>query len=278
MSKIVGFFAGFLVQFFVRSEHALVGLWGSCDPTTWRFDIIVPLLQKWGITWFNPQRKDWSAEKAEQFAVDERQALDTVKLHFTVIDYQTRGLVSLFELYHVILTGLPFIAVIEDLIGGTMIANQIVTEAEAELINRERRAMRDAITTLGLPVFSSIDEAKWHIPFALLFPNRYRVKDIDRAAKLLGYSWRKPMTEYRISEEPTQALGDIFTAVITAYMCQDDFTVYFPDYESWNGIDLGDSFVLVGRRFLDWQRLFTPYALKFVRSGRSHVEVYYPNM
>ena len=33
-----------------------VFLGGSCNPTTWRQDIAIPVLKSWGITYFNPVR------------------------------------------------------------------------------------------------------------------------------------------------------------------------------------------------------------------------------
>lgn len=44
---------------FLNAESAAkyqVFLGGSCNPTTWRQDIAIPLLKTWGLTYFNPVR------------------------------------------------------------------------------------------------------------------------------------------------------------------------------------------------------------------------------
>lgn len=256
-------------------ENPDVGMWGSCDPTTWRGDILIPHIQKLGITSFNPQRSDWTPERAQEFSQQERRALDTSKVNFFVIDPDTRALVSILELYHIIFTGKVFIAVIQDLVPGSTIAGQVVTQAEADLINGEREMLRQAITTLGLNVFATVEEAMIHIPLALTSPEKYRIQNIETAAQLLGYNRRKPMSQYHISENAFEALGDILTAVSTAYMAVGGFTVYFPDCGKWSGLVYKDDTVFEGRRLADWMRLVTPYAYNFVLSGQCAVEVVY---
>ena len=39
-----------------------VFLGGSCNPTTWRKDIAIPLLEENNVDYYNPQVEDWSPE------------------------------------------------------------------------------------------------------------------------------------------------------------------------------------------------------------------------
>ncbi len=271
LGRILIYFARFVAG---ADARWTIGLWGSCDPTTWRADTLIPFLLKYGIKYFNPQRSDWCAEKAQQFAAEERDALDNVLLHFFVIDGATRALVSLFELYHVMLRGKPFVVVIEDIVAGTMISEQKVSVHEASLINKERERMRRTIRKLGLPVFSSINEAKWHIPLALFFPQRYRMPDIEVARVALAYDVNPPLNEYRISNIADEAIPDIFSALIMAYMSFAPFKVVFPDYKAWGEQNLNDGTEIRKRRLLDFMRLFDPYAGKFMTTGgRAKVEI-----
>ena len=41
------------------STKAQVFLGGSCNPTTWRKDIAIPMLEAAGVAFYNPQMPDW---------------------------------------------------------------------------------------------------------------------------------------------------------------------------------------------------------------------------
>ena len=71
----------------------LVFLGGSCNPTTWRNDIVIPLLRNADVSFYNPQVKEWNTDlvKLEQEA--KRRA--TVLLF--VINHLTRGVASMLE-------------------------------------------------------------------------------------------------------------------------------------------------------------------------------------
>jgi hypothetical protein len=40
-------------------------LGGSCNPTTWRADIAIPLLEQAGVSYYNPQVDNWYRELVE---------------------------------------------------------------------------------------------------------------------------------------------------------------------------------------------------------------------
>lgn len=43
-----------------ENNVAKVFLGGSCNPTTWRKDVAIPLLEAKEITYYNPQVDEWS--------------------------------------------------------------------------------------------------------------------------------------------------------------------------------------------------------------------------
>ena len=74
-----------------------VFLGGSCNPTTWRKNIAIPLLNRAGISYFNPQVDEWHDGLVAIEAKNKEEA--TVLLY--VIDGQTRSLASMVEIAEV---------------------------------------------------------------------------------------------------------------------------------------------------------------------------------
>lgn len=70
-----------------------VFLGGSANPTTWRKDIVIPLLEKNNVTYYNPQVDDW---KPELIAL-EAEAKERSKIILIVLDDMTSGVVSMME-------------------------------------------------------------------------------------------------------------------------------------------------------------------------------------
>lgn len=116
---------------------AQVFLGGSCNPTTWRRDIAIPMLEAAGVAYFNPQTDDW---KPEMMQWEAEAKVQSYVLLF-VLDSQTRALATLNEIVEFVLAGRNVIVCSTPLLAGTEIEGQIVTEAEAEDINDARRAV-----------------------------------------------------------------------------------------------------------------------------------------
>ena len=71
----------------------MIGLFGTCGKTTWRKDIAIPIIEKAGKKYFNPQRDDWSEE---HIPLEYNHLMhDKVIIH--VITYETGGFGSLAE-------------------------------------------------------------------------------------------------------------------------------------------------------------------------------------
>lgn len=74
-------------------KRKIIGLFGTCGKTTWRRDIAIPLIEKAGKKYFNPQRDDWSEEHVRV----EYDHLMNDKVIVQVITYETGGFGSLAE-------------------------------------------------------------------------------------------------------------------------------------------------------------------------------------
>jgi len=88
----------------------IVFLGGSCNPTTWRKEIVIPELKRLGITYYNPQVDHWAPELIEL----ENQAKQNCEILFFVVDNQTRAIASMMEVAFIAATKRKLILVISD--------------------------------------------------------------------------------------------------------------------------------------------------------------------
>jgi hypothetical protein len=135
--------------------HLFLG--GSCNPTTWRADIAIPLLEAAGVSYYNPQVEDWSPElvKAEADA-----KIASVEVLF-VIDHQTRAIASMLEATEFVATVNSYDAllVIHNITDGTVIDGQTITGRELKDLNRARAYLRELATRRGIHIYPTVDEA-----------------------------------------------------------------------------------------------------------------------
>uniref|UniRef100_A0A7E4VP70 TIR domain-containing protein n=1 Tax=Panagrellus redivivus TaxID=6233 RepID=A0A7E4VP70_PANRE len=82
----------------VQSLSYDVFLGGSCGHTVWRSEIVVPYLQKHGITYYNPQRAVWK----ECMIHEEAQAKENSKLFLFVLDPGTINATSFLEIANIV--------------------------------------------------------------------------------------------------------------------------------------------------------------------------------
>lgn len=115
-----------------------VFLGGSCNPTTWRHDVAVPLLTAAHISYFNPQVDEWYEELIEI----ERRAKNTARIMFIFIDNLTRAVVSINEAVEHICSGHCVVLVIEDIEQGATIEGEVLTSMELEELNLARERLR----------------------------------------------------------------------------------------------------------------------------------------
>jgi len=116
-----------------RSEPSepRVFLGGACNPTSWRKDIAMPVLEANGITFYNPQVDEWSPSLVPL----ERKMKENASLLLFVISSQTRGIASMIEAAELIALRRKVILVVEPLNPGH---DFLYTPEEVKDLNRGR--------------------------------------------------------------------------------------------------------------------------------------------
>lgn len=145
-----------------------VFLGGACDPTTWRDDTAVPMLEQAGIAYHNPQVKNWDEADAQFKAqgiaggimeVEAKEKLASYVLLF-VFDPLTRGLASINEVVEFMSAGRQKVVLVEVYLpAGTVIGGQEVTAEEAADINLARAKLFGYAAAYHVPVFKDIKQA-----------------------------------------------------------------------------------------------------------------------
>ena len=135
-----------------------VFLGGACDPTTWRRDVAMPLLDGAGVPYFNPQVSDWSAEFEKEV---EAPAKRNASHHIFVIDGQTRAIASALEATEYAMKrprGTVFL-VVNDIADGLEIKGQTITGRELQDLNRARAYVRAMARDNDVPIYGSVEDA-----------------------------------------------------------------------------------------------------------------------
>lgn len=128
---------------------------GSCNPTTWRKDIAIPMLEHNRVTYYNPQVENWDPSMIEK----EKVAKLNSKVHLFVIDSETRAYASIAEAAYLIGKGSKVVMVIKELnkeVNG-------IQEAEFRDANRGRTYLKTISEDENIPVFQEVQDAVAHI-------------------------------------------------------------------------------------------------------------------
>jgi hypothetical protein len=133
-----------------------VFLGGSCNPTTWRTEIAIPLLEAAGISYYNPQVDDWTPE----LVAIERQAKAEALNWLFVIDGHTRAIASMVEIAGLLASDPPSMyLVIQDVPPGTEIDGQLVGDRERKDLNQGRAYLRDLASQYDVIVHENVTAA-----------------------------------------------------------------------------------------------------------------------
>nr|XP_032513238.1 uncharacterized protein LOC116767135 isoform X2 [Danaus plexippus plexippus] len=132
-----------------------VFLGGSCNPTTWRSDIAIPMLKKMGITYFNPQVEDWSTELIE---VEHRAKAEARALLF-VLDSETRAVAASVEAAHLAAAPRDLLLVLRPYSRHQTIGRETISDLEYVELSRARATLQEAVERRGLPAFTDIPAA-----------------------------------------------------------------------------------------------------------------------
>lgn len=130
-----------------------VFLGGSCGWTSWRQEKIIPHLKASGITYFNPQKTQWSLDLIQI----EEAAKNTSRLLLFVIDPQTANNVGLLEIAYLAAKNYPLIVVLPS--RGEFLEISCCPED-----SRDRGRAYDTVHALlraeGIQICSSVEEAR----------------------------------------------------------------------------------------------------------------------
>jgi hypothetical protein len=142
-------------------EAPFVFLGGSCNPTTWRKTIAIPLLDQCGVSFFNPQTDNWSTE----FVALENVAKEGAEVLLFVIDGQTRAIASMLESVELIVRRRRIVVCVENIPDGHQIDGDAVRGRQLTDLNRGRHFLLDIASRNRetCDVFTSIEDAVKHV-------------------------------------------------------------------------------------------------------------------
>lgn len=138
-----------------RLTNVAVFLGGSCNPTTWRHDIAIPMLDAAQIDYFNPQVDEWY----EELIQIEAKAKETAQIVLMVVDGLTRSIVCINEAVEYICKGRKVVLVVDDIEDGTKIAGVVLSKTELADLNGARQCLRDLAFKEGVILVNDVATA-----------------------------------------------------------------------------------------------------------------------
>eukprot|EP00644_Phytophthora_capsici_P013410 jgi/Phyca11/528365/estExt2_fgenesh1_pm.C_PHYCAscaffold_290051 len=135
--------------------HTAVFLGGSCNPTTWRHDVAMPMLDAAHVRYFNPQVDEWF----EELIQIEAQAKETAQIVLMVVDGLTRSIVCINEAVEYICRGRKVMLVVDDIDEGTEVAGKVLSKTELADLNGARQCLRDLAHKRGVGLFQDVAAA-----------------------------------------------------------------------------------------------------------------------
>nr|XP_054769839.1 uncharacterized protein LOC129277716 isoform X1 [Lytechinus pictus] len=132
-----------------------VFLGGSCRDSHWREKIVIPILRKNGMTYFDPVVPNWNL----RYLPLEAQAKDNCNYLFFVINNLSRSSASMVEVAHYIGQARNVILCIQDLKDGVVVNGEELTPRAVKDYNRGRQYLADVASRERVPIFSDVEEA-----------------------------------------------------------------------------------------------------------------------
>ncbi|CAH8451730.1 unnamed protein product [Schistosoma turkestanicum] len=163
-SDVILYAACALDSITVNSFEASLGLsrydfflGGACNPTTWRKEVAIPILDRLGLTYYNPQVDDWSPDLMEL----ERKAKSMSDiLLFVFENWRTRGLVSLLEVTYLASQKKPLVLCISKLDSTDSSAvSENIAKLEYQFLEEAMNCFLQMIKRLKIPCFSEVKTA-----------------------------------------------------------------------------------------------------------------------
>eukprot|EP01029_Cantina_marsupialis_P027574 TRINITY_DN773036_c0_g1_i1.p1 TRINITY_DN773036_c0_g1~~TRINITY_DN773036_c0_g1_i1.p1 ORF type:complete len:151 (-),score=28.54 TRINITY_DN773036_c0_g1_i1:263-715(-) len=132
-----------------------VFLGGTCNPTTWRKEIAIPILEEAKVTYYNPQIDEW----CEELIDIEQKMKDKAECLLFVIGKETRGIVSMIEATELITIKRNVFLVCQLVDKEALIDNEVVGIRERQDLNRGRSYLLDVAKRHNIKVFDNVCDA-----------------------------------------------------------------------------------------------------------------------
>lgn len=133
-----------------------VFLGGSCNPTTWRSEIAIPLLKQQLVNYYNPQVTRWYPELIEKENLAKE--IDSVLLFF--IDNQTRSISAMIEVAELSATHRKLVCVINEYNQtNTVICGELISNKELDELHHAQKIIKSLALRQGVPVFNDLYRA-----------------------------------------------------------------------------------------------------------------------
>ncbi|XP_076040076.1 NDT-like domain-containing protein raw [Oratosquilla oratoria] len=133
-----------------------VFLGGSCNPTTWRQDVAIPMLKNHGISFYNPQVSHWEEALVER----EYQAKQSSSVLFFVLNSSTRNVAAMVEVGYMAGCRRKLVVVFDRYAGpGSLISGEAISEMEYVDLTEGLNYVQDLVERQGIPIFSEINHA-----------------------------------------------------------------------------------------------------------------------
>jgi hypothetical protein len=171
--------------------NAEIYLGGSCDPTTWRRDLAIPLCEMHHVTYYNPQVDNWVPE----MVVTEAKAKEESMVLFFVIDNSTRAIGSMLEASEYIGRGRNVVLVVQPMGDDACVGKDKLPPSEVKDLNRARTFLRDVAVRHGVPIYTGVDGIVHGIQ--------------DAIARSNGLVDLTPRTEHDATIQRLQELGEV---------------------------------------------------------------------
>ncbi|CAH8830571.1 unnamed protein product [Trichobilharzia szidati] len=136
-------------------------LGGACNPTTWRKDVVIPILESLGLSYYNPQVDVWSPDLIK---LEKNAKLSSDILLFVFENWKTRGLVSLLEVIYLASQRKPLVVTVSKVedTGPLLIAGESIDKLEYYYLEEAMNYFLKTIKRLRIPCFSDVETAVNH--------------------------------------------------------------------------------------------------------------------
>ncbi|KER29339.1 hypothetical protein T265_04001 [Opisthorchis viverrini] len=165
-----------------RTEYKYhVFLGGACNPTTWRVDTAIPILEEHDITYCNPQVKEWS----EEMVKIEAEAKSTSVVFLYVFEtWRTRAISSFVEAASLAGRNARVVFVISNTSGSDppLICNERISDMEYAELKEALYYLQHLARIRGLSVFYDLEEG---LNYVIEIVKEHRIRE-DRKARYTG--------------------------------------------------------------------------------------------